>query len=53
VGQRVVILTIFGPDREIKQFTPAWDMVRTTLQIEDKSTPKPTPQPTPQATPQP
>jgi hypothetical protein len=53
VGQRVVILTIFGPDREIKQFTPAWDMVRTTLQIEDKSTPKPTLQSTPQATPQP
>jgi hypothetical protein len=47
VGQRVVILTIFGPDREIKQFTPAWDMVRTTIQIEDKSTPKPSPTPTP------
>jgi hypothetical protein len=47
VGQRVVILTIFGPDREIKQFTPVWDMVRTTLQIEDKSTPKPSPTPTP------
>ena len=48
VGQRVVILTIFGPDREIKQFTPAWDMVRTTLQVEDKSTSKPTPAPSPQ-----
>jgi hypothetical protein len=48
VGQRVVILTIFGPDREIKQFTSAWDMVRTTIQIEDKSTPKPTPAPSPQ-----
>jgi hypothetical protein len=38
-------MTIFGPDREIKQFTPAWDMVRTTLQVEDKSTPKPSPKP--------
>jgi hypothetical protein len=47
VGQRVVILTIFGPDREIKQFTPAWDMIRTTLQVEDKSAPKPSPTPTP------
>jgi hypothetical protein len=47
VGQRVVILTIFGPDREIKQFAPAWDMVRTSLQVEDKSTPKPTPTPQP------
>ena len=43
VGQRVVILTIFGPDREMKQFTPAWDMVRNTLKVEDKSAPKPAP----------
>ncbi|HSD45004.1 MAG TPA: hypothetical protein VLB87_00225 [Pyrinomonadaceae bacterium] len=34
VGQRVVILTIFGPDREMKQFTSAWDMVRNTLKVE-------------------
>jgi hypothetical protein len=47
VGQRVVILTIFGPDREIKQFSPAWDMVRSSIQVEDKSTPKPSPTPTP------
>jgi hypothetical protein len=45
VGQRVVILTIFGPDREIKEFTPAWDMVRSSLKVEDKATPKPTPKP--------
>ena len=45
VGQRVVILTIFGPDREIKEFAPAWDMVRSSLKVEDKSTPKPSPKP--------
>ena len=45
VGQRVVILTIFGPDREMKQFTSAWDTVRNSLTVEDKSTPKPSPQP--------
>ena len=45
VGQRVVILTIFGPDREIKQFTPAWDTVRNSLKVEDKSAPKPSPTP--------
>jgi hypothetical protein len=45
VGQRVVILTIFGPDREIKQFTPAWDIVRNSLKVEDKSAPKPSPTP--------
>lgn len=51
VGQRVIIMTIFGPDREIKQFTPVWDMVRSTIQVEDKSAPKPAPTATP--TPQP
>ena len=45
LGQRVVILTIFGPDREIKQFTPAWDMVRNSLKVEEKATPKPSPTP--------
>ena len=45
VGERVVILTIFGPDREIKQFTSVWDTVRSTLKVEAKSTPKPSPQP--------
>ena len=45
VGQRVVILTIFGPDREMKQFTSAWDTIRTTIKVEDTSTPKPSPQP--------
>jgi hypothetical protein len=45
LGQRVVILTIFGPDREIKQFAPVWDLVRGSLKIEDKATPKPSPKP--------
>lgn len=51
LGQRVVILTIFGPDREIKQFAPVWDMVRSSLKIEDKSAPKPSPTPQPSPTP--
>jgi hypothetical protein len=45
IGQRAVILTIFGPDREIKQFTPAWDMVRNSLKVQDKATPRPSPTP--------
>lgn len=45
VGQRTVILTIFGPDREIKQFTSDWDVVRNSLKVEDKSAPKPSPTP--------
>ncbi|HXQ73939.1 MAG TPA: hypothetical protein VN844_25780 [Pyrinomonadaceae bacterium] len=48
VGQRVVILTIFGPDREIKQFTPAWDTVRNSLKIQDsKPSGSPSPKPSP------
>ncbi|HEY6804862.1 MAG TPA: hypothetical protein VI306_14905 [Pyrinomonadaceae bacterium] len=35
VGNRVVVLTYFGPDKELKEFAPAWDLVRTGLKIED------------------
>ena len=43
VGQRVVVLTFFGPDKELKKFASAWDLVRNSLQIEEvKPTPKPT-----------
>jgi hypothetical protein len=35
VGHRVVVLTLFGPDREIKQYTPAWDLFRKSLKIEE------------------
>jgi hypothetical protein len=44
VGQRVVLLTYFGPDKQQKQFANVWDMVRNTIKIEDqKAAPKPTP----------
>ena len=33
VGQRVVVLTFFGPDKQLKQFAPAWDLLRTSLKI--------------------
>ena len=35
VGQRVVVLTLFGPDKQLKQFAPAWDMVRNSLKVVD------------------
>lgn len=44
VGQRVVVLTFFGPDKELKQFAPAWDLVRTSLAIEG---PQPAASPSP------
>ena len=34
LGNRVVVLTLFGPDKALKQATSAWDTIRTTLQIE-------------------
>lgn len=44
VGQRVVVLTVFGPDKQLKQFAPAWDLVRTSLKIQDpNAAPKPSP----------
>ena len=44
VGQRVVVLTLFGPDKQLKQHAPAWDLVRTSLKIQDPSAaPKPSP----------
>lgn len=48
VGERVVVLTIFGPDRETKQLAPAWDLVRTSLKVVD---PKATPAASPKASP--
>lgn len=35
VGQRVVVLTFFGPDTQLKQLTPAWDLVRNSLKVID------------------
>jgi hypothetical protein len=46
LGQRVVVLTLFGPDVEIKQFAPAWDLVRNSLKIEEaKPAASPSPKP--------
>jgi hypothetical protein len=40
VGQRVVVLTLFGPDKQLKQHAPTWDLVRNSLKIVDpKATP--------------
>jgi hypothetical protein len=46
IGQRVVVLTYFGPDKELKQFASAWDMVRNSLKVEDpKGAPQASPKP--------
>ena len=46
MGQRVVVLTFFGPDRDLKKNVMAWDRVRTSLQVEEKK-PESKPAPTP------
>lgn len=44
VGRRVVVLTLFGPDKQTMQLAPAWDLVRTSLKVNDpQATPKPSP----------
>src|SRR5215216_1582273 len=46
VGQRVVVLTYFGPDKQTKQLSPAWDLIRTSLKIVDpKAAPSASPSP--------
>ena len=46
VGQRVVVLTFFGPDKQLKQQAPAWDLVRNSLKVvEQKARPAASPKP--------
>jgi hypothetical protein len=48
VGQRVAVLTLFGPDNQIKQLAPAWDLLRTSFKVVDtKATPAASPKPSP------
>jgi len=41
VGQRLVVLTFFGPDRSRKQLLAGWDSIRNTLTIEPPKTAQP------------
>jgi len=44
VGQHVVIMKYFGPDRDRAKYVSHWDMVRNSLKIEDpKAKPSPSP----------
>lgn len=49
LGQRLVVLTIFGPDKALTKAKPAWDTLRTSIVIlEPTPQPKPSPKPSPQ-----
>lgn len=50
VGNRLVVLTQLGPDRALKQASPAWDAIRNSIAVVD---PKAAPQPAPAASPTP
>src|ERR1051326_8881205 len=42
VGQHVVVLTLFGPDKQLNQNAAAWDLVRNSLKVVDaKAAPAP------------
>jgi hypothetical protein len=47
VGERLVVLTLFGPDKAIKKAAPTWDAVRNSLKIEAPAQPKASPSPKP------
>lgn len=47
VGQRLVVLTFFGPDKALKQATPAWDLIRTSIAVEEPKPAQPKPSTTP------
>lgn len=43
VGQRVAVLTLFGPDKQTRQHTPTWDLIRTSLKVQDPKAAPPKP----------
>ena len=50
VGQRLVVLTLLGSDRDVKKATPVWDLIRGTIKLEEPQ-PKIQPSPSPKSTP--
>ncbi len=48
VGNRLVVVTLLGPDQALKQVSPAWELIRNSIAVaEEKPIPKPTPTPAP------
>lgn len=45
IGDRLVVLTLFGPDKALKKVQPSWELIRNSLKIEANakaaSSPKP------------
>jgi|SRR6185437_16195395 len=49
VGQRLAVLTRFGPDKALTKALPAWDLIRTSIKVEEPQpkTPQPAASPKP------
>jgi hypothetical protein len=47
-GERVVIISYFGPDNHRKKFVSTFDLIRTSIKIEEALKPTPRPSKTPQ-----
>src|SRR6266498_1441936 len=45
VGERLVVLTFFGPDKARQKAAPTWDLIRNSVKVEPPPQPKSTPQP--------
>ena len=45
IGERLVVLTLFGPDKALKKVQPSWDLVRNSLKIEANAKPTSSPKP--------
>jgi len=44
VGERLVVLTLFGPDKALKKQTTAWDLLRNSVKIEAAKPATPSPE---------
>jgi len=53
LGNRVIVLTLFGPDKALKRATPAWDTIRNSLKLELAPAPGKQPALKPSPTPKP
>lgn len=45
IGNRLVVLTLFGPEKALKKATATWDTVRNSLKVELPPAAKPSPKP--------
>jgi hypothetical protein len=45
IGERLVVLTLFGPDKALKKVQPSWDLVRNSLKVEANAKATPSPKP--------